>query len=498
MLRRSRVLVRALVLVGAAALLASCRVDARVDVAVGDDGAGQVQVTAGFDDEALARAGDLRLDDVRAAGWTVTGPQKELDRDASGRTWIHATKGFTDGQQFTAIMNEVTGTSGVFRDFQLRRTTGFARVTYTLTGTIDATRGLDAFSDPEVAQLLGGNALGRPAADAIKDAANASLVFAVVLPRHVQGSADRVVGRRAEWDVPLGRAPITVAVRSDEVQGAARRWAVIAAALLVLALVAGVKARRRGRSRRDDRASPALLPPRVPVGPPATVAPMAATGPAPAAPAPTRPANPRRIEVVVLDAMGVLFPDADDVDALLIPFVRERGGVDDVQAIRARYVDASLGRHTAGELWSLLGVAGTPSELDRSYVERFVLRDGVLQFLDAMDQRGIAVACLTNDVSEWSVLLRRRFELETRIRPWIVSGDVGARKPDPQIFAALQRALDVPLRACLLVDDRVDNLSAGRKQGMAVVHFAQQPVEGSPYRRVGSLFELFNRGRVTT
>jgi len=64
-----------------------------------------------------------------------------------------------------------------------------------------------------------------------------------------------------------------------------------------------------------------------------------------------------------------------------------------------------------------------------------------------MDQRGIAVACLTNDVSEWSALLRRRFELETRIRPWIVSGDVGARKPDPQIFAVLQRALDVPLRA---------------------------------------------------
>jgi FMN phosphatase YigB (HAD superfamily) len=84
------------------------------------------------------------------------------------------------------------------------------------------------------------------------------------------------------------------------------------------------------------------------------------------------------------------------------------------------------------------------------------------------------------------------------VRPWIVSGDVGVRKPDTQIFAVLQRALDLPLRACLLVDDRTDNLAAAKKVGMATVHFARDPVDGSPYRRVGSLFELFSRGRVTT
>ena len=160
--------------------------------------------------------------------------------------------------------------------------------------------------------------------------------------------------------------------------------------------------------------------------------------------------------------------------------------------------DASLGRHTTTELWSLLGVPGDAAELDRSYTARFELSDGVYEFLDAMDQRGIGVACLTNDVAEWSALLRRRFELDARVHPWIVSGEVGVRKPAEPIFAELERALDVPLRACLLVDDRIDNLAAGRKLGMATVHLAPQPVDGSPYRRVSSLFELFNRGRVTT
>ena len=511
-LRPSRALVRVFWLIGAAALLSSCRVDASVDVVVGDDGVGEVRVNAGFDDEALARAGDLRLDDVRAAGWSVTGPQKELDRDASGLMWVHATKGFTGSEQFTAIMSEINGPNGIFRDFRLVRSTGFAKVAYTVTGTIDPARGLESFSDPEVAQLLGGNALGRPAADVLKDAANASLVLAVELPGDVKGSADRIDDGRAEWDVTLGGGPTAIAVHSDDVQGSARRWAAIAVVLALAAVAAAVLAllRRspRGRPGYDDRADAVPLarapartgaPPAVPATPTPTVRALPT-----AAGDTTRPANSaspssqKRIQMVVLDAMGVLYRDADDVADLLIPFVRERGGIDDVLAIRARYVDASLGRHTTGELWSLLGVQGDAAELDRSDTSRFVLSDGVHEFLDAMDQRGVGVACLTNDVAEWSALLRRRFELDARVHPWIVSGEVGVRKPAEPIFAELERALDVPLRACLLVDDRIDNLATGRKLGMATVHLAPQPVDGSPYRRVGSLFELFNRGRVPT
>lgn len=498
---------RVVLLLGAAAVLSACRIDASVEVVVGDDGAGQVRVNAAFDDEALTRAGDLRLDDVRAAGWTVTGPQKEPDRDTAGLWWIRATKDFTGGEQFTAIMTEINGPNGIFRDFRLARSKSFAKVTYTVTGTIDAARGIESFSDPEVTQLLGGDPLGRPNADVVRDSADASLVFAVVLPDNAKGAADRIDGRRAEWDVALGRASTPVAVHSDDVQGAARRWVAVAVVLAVAAIAVaalGFVRRGAGGDSRGTRSVNAPVP-RTRTAPPATVrAVTPATPPpavAPASGATTRPstaAGRKRIQMVVLDAMGVLYRDADDVEALLIPFVSEHGGLDDPLVIRARYVDATLGRHTTSELWSLLGVPGDAAALDRAYIERFELSDGVHEFLDAMDQRRVGVACLTNDVVEWSLLLRRRFELDTRVRPWIVSGDVGVRKPSEAIFAELERALDVPLRACLLVDDRIDNLATGRKLGMAAVHLAPQPVDESPYRRVSSLFELFNRGRVTT
>ena len=69
---------RLLALVGAVALLAGCRLDLNVAVDLAADGTGTVRVTATADPDLLSRApnavADLRLDDAKAAGWTVTGP----------------------------------------------------------------------------------------------------------------------------------------------------------------------------------------------------------------------------------------------------------------------------------------------------------------------------------------------------------------------------------------------------------------------------------------
>lgn len=55
------------------------------------------------------------------------------------------------------------------------------------------------------------------------------------------------------------------------------------------------------------------------------------------------------MKCLVLDAMGVIFQAADDVVELLIPFVTEYGGEEDV--VQSAYLDASLGRISADEFW---------------------------------------------------------------------------------------------------------------------------------------------------
>ncbi|MGB1824141.1 MAG: hypothetical protein ACPHO9_06125, partial [Ilumatobacteraceae bacterium] len=67
-----------LVLVLAAGLLSACRLDVDVAVTMDADGSGSVRVRAVADAELVAAepgvVEGLAVDDLRAVGWTVTGP----------------------------------------------------------------------------------------------------------------------------------------------------------------------------------------------------------------------------------------------------------------------------------------------------------------------------------------------------------------------------------------------------------------------------------------
>ena len=71
---------RLLLVIAALGALLGCQAKLSVHVTVESNGSGSVEVGVGLDDEAVAKAGDLgsqlRVDDLRAAGWTVTGPPR--------------------------------------------------------------------------------------------------------------------------------------------------------------------------------------------------------------------------------------------------------------------------------------------------------------------------------------------------------------------------------------------------------------------------------------
>jgi hypothetical protein len=158
-LRRPRHLVFLVVTV--AFLATACQVDTTVDITVNDDGSGRVTVTAVLDEEAAQKVPDLDqsllLDDVREAGWRVVGP----DRTAAGGWRVSASKPFADPSQLQAVMSELGGAGGPFRDFTLTRDDAFAKTTYSLEGTVDLSGGIDAFGDDALRAALGGTTTGR-------------------------------------------------------------------------------------------------------------------------------------------------------------------------------------------------------------------------------------------------------------------------------------------------------------------------------------------------
>jgi putative hydrolase of the HAD superfamily len=194
-------------------------------------------------------------------------------------------------------------------------------------------------------------------------------------------------------------------------------------------------------------------------------------------------------DILILDAMGVLYEAGDDVAELLVPFVGRHGRSDlSAEAIDRDYVEASLGRMGTDAFWRRMGVA--PS-LEDTYLAGHRLIDGTLEALPQLRQRYGRVACLSNDVASWSLKLRQRFGLEGWIDHWFISGDVGLRKPSAEIYRLAADRLGVRPQDVVFVDDRPRNLDAAKAVGFDTVLFDIRGLgPEQPHRRIRRLIDL--------
>ena len=179
--------------------------------------------------------------------------------------------------------------------------------------------------------------------------------------------------------------------------------------------------------------------------------------------------------ILVLDAMGVIYRTAAAVDDLLIPFILEHGGTKDIEAINRLYTSASLGKISQSKFWSEVGL---DISLEDDHLAQYQLYDGVIDYLAVAKECFLNIFCLSNDVGGWSKKLRTRFGIGHLIDSWIISGDVGHRKPSPEIYQILLRQSDVAPENILFVDDRQINLEAAAECGMRTVLFGQACGEG--------------------
>ena len=90
--------------------------------------------------------------------------------------------------------------------------------------------------------------------------------------------------------------------------------------------------------------------------------------------------------------MGVLYREAEDVQSLLIPFLRERGSTMAETEIVAKARALSLGRITTGEFWRSAGLEDDHAQLDTDYLARHQLTPGVIRYLRSLRDRGVRIA----------------------------------------------------------------------------------------------------------
>jgi len=483
----------------------ACRVDATVTVDVADDGTGHVEVVVQLDAAAVDAIGGLdkrvRVADLTDAGWTVDGPHRvtggQARETAEGATagvagaQVVVRKAFHHPDHLGAVLAEVVGPDAI-SDVLLVRQRDFAKTTWSLDGRIDLSMGLKLLADAELAAVLDGLPFARSDAelaelagcgDASCEPASAfSLTLVAVMPTDSDPASaemsdspdnDPLLGGVPpidSWTVVFGDpAPTLFHATGALVDDGPRTWrtvSIIAGALFVLvasfqlARLVIVRRRRRvaigGLTTGEHRSTSVT-----------GLATVETTGAE--ASRPVTSSADRTLRLVVLGGIGVVWDSGNDPEGLLVPFVRDQGGVVDPSEVADRYRAASLGYLSSGEFWTALGVLGDADVLDSSYLSRVRMRADVLPFLDRMEQRGLPVACLSNAVLPWSLQLRQRFGLDDRVDPWVVSGEIGARKPSPAMFEALRRMSGVDYNDMLLIDSEPITLDAARNLGMSTV-----------------------------
>ena len=235
-----------------ALVVSACEVDVGVGVDVADDGSGEVEVAVTLDADAAGRvsdlAGQLRVDDLVAAGWAVEGPAPRPD----GSVVVSAVKPFTGIEGAGAVLGELSGPAGPFRGLEVRRERAFLATTYRFHGEVDLSDGIEGFGDEALHRQLEGSGFGLGTAEVERltgEPIGETFHFEVrtQLPGSlVAGPAADEGKGTAVWMPAVGETTVLEAA-SRRLHVARLVWLAAAGAALV-ALAVVVLRRRRARS----------------------------------------------------------------------------------------------------------------------------------------------------------------------------------------------------------------------------------------------------------
>ncbi|GAA1288380.1 HAD family hydrolase [Saccharothrix xinjiangensis] len=122
------------------------------------------------------------------------------------------------------------------------------------------------------------------------------------------------------------------------------------------------------------------------------------------------------------------------------------------------------------EVRARFGLAEPVEELWARYRARVpelvAARPGVAEGLVALRAAGWRIGVVTNGLPDNQVGKLRRTGLADLVDGWCASGEVGPRKPDPEIFRLAARRCGVPLAGWVVGDDPVLDVEGGRRAGL--------------------------------
>jgi len=192
-------------------LMSGCKVDVHIGVRVAENGSGSVVARFVLDDDALRAIGgdlkeQLRVGDLIQAGWEVA-----VEPTSEGGAEAVAEKGFARPEELTAVIDELSGDVGPFRDFRLSRKHSTFRTEFEFRGQVDLESGIGASSlDPNdegiAAEIEAQGVEVEQLRDFLKDRVDNAFAVEVVVDMPGGGShnAPQAPAGAPQWTPKLG------------------------------------------------------------------------------------------------------------------------------------------------------------------------------------------------------------------------------------------------------------------------------------------------------
>jgi len=200
------------------------------------------------------------------------------------------------------------------------------------------------------------------------------------------------------------------------------------------------------------------------------------------------------ISWIILDAWGVIYRIGQLVDNILIPFIKNINPEINDLLIYQEYYKASKGRINSITFWTNIGFEKLIPKIEIEYLENIsVIDKDFYDFAKKIKQKYL-LALLTNDVEQWAKMLLNKYGIYKIFDKIVISGEVGYRKPEKEIFNILLSQINTPPSNCIFVDDTMKNLYAGAEIELNTIRFLRKDSIIASYFEfeVNNFTELYN------
>lgn len=179
---------------------------------------------------------------------------------------------------------------------------------------------------------------------------------------------------------------------------------------------------------------------------------------------------------VIFDVMGVIFKVGDDTNDLLVPFVWRYNKSITREEINDEYIKASSGVMTSVEFWKKMRAVaeGEEERICEEYLDTCLTVDEKFISIAKVLKEKYNLAILSNDVSEWSEYLRKKYDIDSVVTLSVISGDVKVRKPNKEIYDIILEQTGAAPKDCIFIDDRTKNLTPAKERGMHTIKFNRE------------------------